>query len=720
MATLSTLGQFMLSLDPGIRPYSEAELIANRIQSGRVNNQTALLQLEDLRRQQATAAQVRAYYQQHPEELVGGGMTLGTLPTPGGPPGAITQSPMPGMPGQAQTIPAYPAASRYAGVAPQGGGPLPPDVARQGMPQVTPPGGMPTLGTLGQAQASMSPQDRLMALARTNPDAAMLLQQRLQAQQDRAWKLQEQQLDIGVKVAEAVARELQGVTDQASLDEARERIRMMHPQAAAQMPQFYSKEAIEAVQQRGIAVAEKAKWDLDRAKARQTTMFTEAFPTLMQQLGEFGSGGSRPAPAETTTPAVQAPGTAGNLGQRHNNPYNIKYGPATKHWVDEGLATVGEKAQDGGQFMKFQDAQVGERAGRELLQGPGYRDLTVDAALKRWSNNGYGAEIVKDVPADTKVSALTPAQRDSVMDAMRQREGWTAAPSGGTRTAQAPASDPRLAQLETEMRKGNALALQFEAMGQEGVARQIRSQVDDLQKQRDRLDAPRQEFLKKQAVQDLELQQKREEGLAAAQVKADTDPATKEEIDAINRQLPPDKRIPYSTTRKTIRERGLVGADAVAPKIIEDLTSTTMAIQNFEELSNAVTALPTGPLTQYVEGFKERWGIDISNEKVAQRAILQGATNQLLQARSGAAISEGEYQRLLRELPNEGLDPHVFKARLANTVRQFKNLYKTKVQILRKTGHAIPDDLMEPLASPEGPPTPKVSSNVDKFKAIKP
>ena len=129
---------------------------------------------------------------------------------------------------------------------------------------------------------------------------------------------------------------------------------------------------------------------------------------------------------------------------------------------------------------------------------------------------------------------------------------------------------------------------------------------------------------------------------------------------------------------------------------LDDLTSTTTAIQKFEELSNAVTALPTGPLTQYVEGFKERWGIDISDEKVAQRAILQGATNQLLQARSGAAISEGEYQRLLKELPNEGLDPKVFKARLANTVRQFKNLYKTKVQILRKTGHAIPDDLMEP------------------------
>ena len=71
------------------------------------------------------------------------------------------------------------------------------------------------------------------------------LQQQMQAQQDRQWKMAEQQLGMGVKVAEFVARELQGVTDQASLDQARERIRQVHPQAAAQVPQMYSQEAVD-------------------------------------------------------------------------------------------------------------------------------------------------------------------------------------------------------------------------------------------------------------------------------------------------------------------------------------------------------------------------------------------------------------------------------------------------------------------------------------------
>ena len=107
-------------------------------------------------------------------------------------------------------------------------------------------------------------------------------------------------------------------------------------------------------------------------------------------------------------------------------------------------------AQDGGKFIKFKDPQVGERAGLELLQGPGYRDLTVDAAMKRWSNNGYGAEIVKDIPPETKIKDLSAAQMRPLMAAMREREGWNAKPTGGG-TAQAPTADPRIAQLETQI-----------------------------------------------------------------------------------------------------------------------------------------------------------------------------------------------------------------------------------------------------------------------------
>ena len=274
--------------------------------------------------------------------------------------------------------------------------------------------------------------------------------------------------------------------------------------------------------------------------------------------------------------------------------------------------------------------------------------------------------------------------RDAVAAVERSTGGGGGArpPGGTTGPAQAPPTDPRLAQIEARIKKGQALVLEVANQpGMEAQAALLNQQVNDLQKERDRLDAPRQEFLKRQAIQGQILEEKEREGLQRAQLEADTRPASTTEIDAINRGLPRDQQLPYGTTHKQIRERGLIGAEAISEPIREKLLTTTTAIQQFEELNNAVTQLPTGPLTQYVEQFKERWGIDISDEKVAQRAILAGATNQLLSARNGAAISPSEHQRLLAELPNEANDPKVFKARLANTVRQFKNIYKTQYTV---------------------------------------
>ena len=122
---------------------------------------------------------------------------------------------------------------------------------------MTPPPGTPTLATIGPQGGMPGPpqgisaQNPLLEMARRDPRAAMMLQQQMQGQQDRQWKMQEQRLDMGVKVAEYVARELQGVTDQATLDAARERIRQVHPQAAAQVPQMYSKEAVASVHAAG-------------------------------------------------------------------------------------------------------------------------------------------------------------------------------------------------------------------------------------------------------------------------------------------------------------------------------------------------------------------------------------------------------------------------------------------------------------------------------------
>ena len=72
--------------------------------------------------------------------------------------------------------------SRFAGVSPQGGGPIPPDVAQQVMPQVTPPM-QSTLGTPGPQQGQGA-ADPLLELMRQNPDAAMAVQGRMLKMQE--------------------------------------------------------------------------------------------------------------------------------------------------------------------------------------------------------------------------------------------------------------------------------------------------------------------------------------------------------------------------------------------------------------------------------------------------------------------------------------------------------------------------------------------------------
>ena len=413
---MSVIGGLLM---PQFKPYDLGGTLeqAHRIAGGVTNNQTALLTLADLKAKQASEQEYLLAIKNNPEIaklILGGGSTLGSpdllQATPAVPPGgALTQQPFGAgqPPGAPQMVPGGQDPSRFATVPPTAGGPIPPNVLGQVMPQVTPPPGSSVLGSLGPQggmpgapQGPMQgPQNPLLEMARRDPRAALLIQQQMQTQQDRQWKMQEQQLGVGVKVAEFVARELQGVTDQASLDAARERIRQVHPQAAAQVPQMYSQEAVASVQQRGMAVKDRAESLYHEAKARNLDMETRMFPELAKR---FGMEGEAQGPAGEA-PAVQAPaGGAGNRGQRMNNPYNIKLGRGTQHWVDEGLAEVGETAQDGRKFIKFNDPQVGERAGLELLQGPGYRELTVDAAMKRWSNNGYGAEIAKDIPPDTQ------------------------------------------------------------------------------------------------------------------------------------------------------------------------------------------------------------------------------------------------------------------------------------------------------------------------------
>lgn len=268
---MSTIASLIGLIDPSaIKPWSEGMQSVNREQIGRQQAQTGLIELARLKQSQASEDEVMRAIQQNPalaQQLLGGSVLgsigpAGGTGAPGGPqPGAITQSPLGG--GPAQQIAAYPDASRYAGVSPQGGGPIPPGMGQQMMPQVTPPQStLASLGPAGQPQMQQ-PQNPLLEMARTNPRAALLLQNQLQGQEELQMKRYGDRLTMGTKIAEAVGREAQTATDQSSWDQARANVAQFDPKAAAAMQAIYSPEAKAAFVKRAVSVKDNAQLQLD-------------------------------------------------------------------------------------------------------------------------------------------------------------------------------------------------------------------------------------------------------------------------------------------------------------------------------------------------------------------------------------------------------------------------------------------------------------------------
>lgn len=274
MASLGTLGQMMMELGRNrIEPYDPVKvtLDAAKAAGSIIDTKTALLQLQELKRQQAAQDAARQFMQANPGAFLGEqGMpqsTLGSLASAG--PGPLTQTTtIPGQPPTSQTVAAAPDLSQFAT-------------------------GMPT-STLGSLGTQANP---LEALMRSNPDAAFAVMQRQQQVQDVRTRVQETQLTIGTKVAEYIGRTAQGVRDQASLEAARQEMARISPQAAMQLPQTYSREAMLPFIERAISAKDNAQLRLEtwKTQAEMARLGLQGEPAAM--VSELRAMGVNPLSA---------------------------------------------------------------------------------------------------------------------------------------------------------------------------------------------------------------------------------------------------------------------------------------------------------------------------------------------------------------------------------------------------------------------------------------
>ena len=112
----------------------------------------------------------------------------------------------------------------------------------------------------------------------------------------------------------------------------------------------------------------------------------------------------------------------GSISWRHNNPLNIKYGDFAKRYdATEGEEAVGDK--DGSHYALFPSEKVGLKAANNLLKGSSYTNLLLDAAMKKWSNNGYGKEVAPEF-SSKEISELSDSELNTLINKMKTKEGW--------------------------------------------------------------------------------------------------------------------------------------------------------------------------------------------------------------------------------------------------------------------------------------------------------
>ena len=224
--------------------------------------------------------------------------------------------------------------------------------------------------------------------------------------------LREPAMQIPGTFTDAAFRELPPA-DQASVRAAREATVSAHLQGITEEEEYRKTRVEDVIKSLKDLFAEKdklAKEELDKA---------EKMLDIAKKKRDLG--------LETTAEDLGLDVTkgignkiGGSISWRHNNPGNIKFGGFARKYG----AIQGQSATDGGHFAIFPDIETGRQAMQDLLQGPTYSDLTLEQAMRRWSGNGYGAEVWNKAYATNTMDTITGPQFDNLMEAMIKREGW--------------------------------------------------------------------------------------------------------------------------------------------------------------------------------------------------------------------------------------------------------------------------------------------------------
>lgn len=347
-----------------------------------------------------------------------------------------------------------------------------------------------------------------------------------------------------------------------------------------------------------------------------------------------------------------------------------------------------------------QNVRGGVRYYAQLLTKYGGNEALALAAYN------WGPGNVDKVGGDlTKMPAETQAYVKQVLGtaASGQRgpagtQGQVAGP-GAPATAGAGTDQAQLTRLNQQIAAMDQFLAENLGSGRErtkGMVNEVQQERMRLIQEREKLTEPQRAGQRAAAESAVTEQSRIRVAGEAERLRAENERASPGEIDAVNLLLPPDKKVPYGTTRAELKARNLVGAEKLSPPMLEQFSDRAAVVRQLDELQRTIGALQTGPIAGRLEAIKQATGLDVKDEAVAYRTLLSAVHNQLALARGGKALTPQEITRIEKELPTERDPASVFPTKLKTALKVAEGIYRLKAQFARKAGYGVPEDLMSP------------------------
>ena len=155
-----------------------------------------------------------------------------------------------------------------------------------------------------------------------------------------------------------------------------------------------------------------------------------------------------------------------------------------------------------------------------------------------------------------------------------------------------------------------------------------------------------------------------------------------------------DRRAAKSGTRDTMQGGKPTGGKILPAGQLESIADMKRVKDVLAEASDLLKGggIDTGPVSGRLQSLGAKVGL-ASDNFVNLQQKMQTAENIMLKLRSGAAVTESEYQRFKKEFPRTSDTPEVRDRKMSNAIQYASTLMDSKMDIYEEGGYRVPQSV---------------------------